>query len=84
MAKPEKTINIGLRLPISWLAVIDELIATKFPHRTRSEWARGVVEHELMRQRDGNSKDARLDRLLANDDEQLRLLREVHRVMVNT
>ncbi len=62
--KPEKTINIGLRLPESWLVEIDDLIARRFPHRTRSEWARGVVEQELIRQRDVRNEDVRLDRIL--------------------
>lgn len=68
-------VSVGARIPEEWVAEIDGLIARHFPHRTRSEWLAGIVENELLRQREGRSKDTRLD-------ETLTLVREMHQVIM--
>lgn len=69
---------IGTRIPEPWVTEIDALIASKFPHRTRSEWLLGVIEHELISERSGRNPDAQIDELLSV----VPLVREIHRAIV--
>lgn len=68
-------VSVGARIPEEWVTEIDGLIARHFPHRTRSEWLAGIVENELLRQREGRGQDRQLDETLA-------LVREIHKFIV--
>lgn len=69
---------LSTRVPEEWVKEIDDLIVRKFPHWTRSAWLHGVIEHELRRQRDGKSKDTRIDELLT----MVPLVKEIHAATV--
>lgn len=75
--------TLSTRVPDEWLAEIDALVERKFPGRTRSDWLFGVVEHELTRQREGQSDATRLDQLLANDEKIFTILDGIYTAVQN-
>lgn len=71
----QKPTKIQALFPNEWLAEIDDLIARKFPSKSRADWFRDVVGLELAKQRNGRNEDAGMDELVT-------LVREIHAAVV--
>jgi metal-responsive CopG/Arc/MetJ family transcriptional regulator len=76
--------TLSTRVPDAWLGEIDELVARKYPGRTRSDWLFAAVETALAReQQEGADVGGQLTQLLANDVKVITKLDEIYALVQN-